>query len=1724
MNTKGKIFSSIAILGSAVFAMVLTAGTGLFETLGLINSKTTKATEIVLDKSNAYANGDTSKYILTNVGNNPIEFQYSGCTALSQGHATLSENGTIGNYRLDNRPDDGVLWNNKITGIQSIYPVFTVSPETATLKFKASYNGSNWGDYAALTSGVAFDLNSSKPNYVEVKAIGGRVALTSLKLTYTCVAEEHSEIPVYHVELKTSDAKQNTYFVGESFSSFVGNGGLVVSAKESTGSTVALASSEYTYKVYNSSEQEVTGAFTSSGTYKVVVSSTSLGDVTYNITVSTRPVTNISVSPSSANLVINSTETVQLSATVTPSNATDPTYTWSSSNTNVATVSINGLVTAVGNGNARITATANDGFGASGYSDISVSTWTPKMYQLVEDESDLNKGDVIVIYAPGSQRAMAKTYNSYMDSVAVTLRDGYIIENSDILELTLGEGASGHTDKYSLYCEEDSTTYYLYNASDYGLKLGSTLAAAGSWDITVYNDNTAGIVADNNNEYKTINFNPSNNTFYTTNGFATDGDVAIYRLVSDPIAVTGITLSEEEITIAPGNTHTLVPTVAPSDATNKTITWESLNEGIATVDNGVVTGVSDGDTTITATTVDGNFIASCTVHVATVHVTGVSLNKTNANLAVGSSTSLTATVAPENAADTSVTWSTDSDTVATVNPAGIVTGHQSGTATITATTTDGGYTASCTVRVTNVDATNVGIINAAGGDLPTEIEVGSTLSLEAVVLPENTTFKTVSWSSSDTSIATINEDGVVTARSEGDVVITVLTDYGNVSNTYSLHIAAAGSIAVQKTDNVMFTDKNWNAQINGVSESWSGGDVYGYVSGQGLQVTSSYSGVSCTSPDSYTNVSKVEIQYCTNASKGSGSVSVSVGDISFGTVATVGTGTNLRTMEFTPSSSKATRAKANGQVRFVVNCSANSVYIASCSVTYVVGGGGGGEETIVNVNGISVNPTTASLTVGGHQQLEASIIPSDATNQNYSWTSSNNSVATISSSGYVTAISAGNATMTATSEDGGFTATCIVTVSAATINVTGVSLNPTTASIKVDGNIKLAATVSPSDATNKAVTWSSSNSGVAAVSDTGVVSGVSAGTATITVKTVDGNKTATCSVKVTENSSSATGEFIINTSNATDKYTSGTTEKIGGYDIVFNQVGTSYTSGYMQFKRNQGYIYNSDSIAGLYSLLLDCGSKSFSGTLYSGSSLDDLSHTQTVNGSGTYSIPAGDTFFKIASGDGTYYIISITVSYSTEPIDPTGLSIPSSKEMSVGETYAVPVTLSPTGANQHKGITWSVISGANFVEVSTSGVITAKAPGTATVQATLYEISPTISKQITITVNEKQADKWTWLVYMCGADLESGSGHYATSDLNEIYSIKSRLPDNMNIVVEAGGAKSWASTFTSVIDKSKLSRFHLTKSGYVSDGYVSKASMGLQSTLASFVQWGLETYPADNVGLIFWNHGGAMDGVCFDENYSDDSLTTSEINGALKTAMTNSHYSKGKLEVIGYDACLMAVQDYAGMTADYCNNMVCSEESESGSGWDYDTWLTTNINQINNSDCTNLTCKSICDSFLSEQGSGSDQTLSHIDLTKWDAYETAFENFASAINSYVGSTQSKYTEFKNAVNQAQKYGLYDGYEQYNDGYVYDIFDIGDVMNKLKSKYSGQSSITNAITSVQNAYTNNLIHYETHGRKAGNSTGLALVLGVSGINNKSCYASGTTTLTTWRSFAYTWWNK
>ena len=237
-------------------------------------------------------------------------------------------------------------------------------------------------------------------------------------------------------------------------------------------------------------------------------------------------------------------------------------------------------------------------------------------------------------------------------------------------------------------------------------------------------------------------------------------------------------------------------------------------------------------------------------------------------------------------------------------------------------------------------------------------------------------------------------------------------------------------------------------------------------------------------------------------------------------------------------------------------------------------------------------------------------------------------------------------------------------------------------------------------------------------------------------------------------------------------------------------------------------------------------------------------------------------------------------------------------------------------------------------------------------------------------------DTMTILVYMCGADLESQNG-MATSDLKEM--LNAKISDKVNLIVFTGGARRWRNNVVS----SSVNQIYQIKDGsltrLVDDA--GSSSMTSPNTLASFIKFGRENFPANRMCLIFWDHGGgSVRGYGYDEHYGQGkTMTLAGINDALKAGGV-------KFDFVGFDTCLMGTVENGLMLNQYADYMIASEESEPGVGWYYTNWL--NKVSRNTSLPTVEIGKTIVDDFVEvcdRTCRGQATTLSVVDLAELNA-------------------------------------------------------------------------------------------------------------------------------------------
>ena len=777
-------------------------------------------------------------------------------------------------------------------------------------------------------------------------------------------------------------------------------------------------------------------------------------------------VSGVSLSKTSMTLVEGDSETI--SATVSPSNATNQSISWSSSPSDVASVD-GGKVTALKPGKATVTVTTADG-GKTATCSVTVEAKKIPVTGVTLDktEAELVEGENITLTATiAPEDATDKTVSwvssdeeiAKVDSegkvsaiapgtadITVTTTDG---EKKAVFALTVVAKVvpveSIAIDKETLeLVEGDSATLTATVSPDNASDKTYAWTSSNPDVATVAEDGTVTAIA------------PGNTTITATSndgGKTASCEVSVAKRV---IPVESVTLSGET-SVTAGDTVTFTYTITPSDATVQDVKWSSSDESVIKVDaDGTAVVLKNGVATITVTTVDGEKTASAKILASPLLVSSLSLDVTSLTLAAGEEGKLVATVAPENATNKELSWKSLTTSVATVDAEGNVKAVKPGTAKIRVSTTDGSkLNAECEVTVTKakVAVTGVSLDNTL-----LLISVGESRKLSATVKPSGATNKEVSWASSNESVATVDSNGNVKGLKEGSATITVTTKDGSKTATCKVTVSKpVSTIAVT------------GVSLNKTSLSLTVGES------QSLSATVSPSNASDKSvswKSSNTSVATVD---------GSGNV-------------------------------KAVKA---GTAKVTVTTKDGSK-TATCNVTV--------KSSSVAVTSISLNKKDLYLSEGESEKLIVTFNPSDATNKEVTWESDTPSKATVDNNGNVKAVKAGTATITVTTKDGSRIARCLVHVSAAVINVTGVSVSPTSVTLAEGERKELTATVKPSNATKKSVTWTSSNTTVATVSTSGLVTAKSAGTATITVTTVDGSYTAKCTVTVKKK---VTPEYVV---------------------------------------------------------------------------------------------------------------------------------------------------------------------------------------------------------------------------------------------------------------------------------------------------------------------------------------------------------------------------------------------------------------------------------------------------------------------------------------------------------------------------------------------------------------------------------------------------------------------
>ena len=580
-------------------------------------------------------------------------------------------------------------------------------------------------------------------------------------------------------------------------------------------------------------------------------------------------------------------------------------------------------------------------------------------------------------------------------------------------------------------------------------------------------------------------------------------------------------------TVAVGANVTLTAEVL--DAAGKTLTgikvvWASADPSIATVSSsGVVTGVATGVVHIAASAVGKNAIAEVTVNPTP--VASVRLTPPNQNLLVGQTVQLGAETLDADGnvlTGRPVEFTSSNAAVATVSNTGLVTALVPGSAIITAASE--GKSAPSSITVSSVPVASVAVTPTGS-----QIVVGQTTQLNAEprdASGQPLVGRAVSWSSSDPNVASVSSTGLVTAVAPGQATITATSEAAAGTSTIGVSPKPVSSVIISPGQGSVTVGQTLqlSAQVTDDQGNVLTGRPISFTSGTPAVATISATGlVTGVAPGSTT---------ITATSEGkTGTATVTVTPIPVAKVEITPSTPNVtvgETVQLNVSVQGPNNQELTGRT---VTWSSGAPSVASVSPTGVVSGlapgtaiifanveGVLGSATVtvkqVPVGSVVVSPQTASVPVGGAVQLSASVRDASGAELQgrlVGWTSSDETIAVVSSEGRVSGIKIGTATITASSEGKSGTATVTVTAAA----VASVNVTPPTASITVGQTTTL--TAQPLDAngnalTGRAVAWASSNAGVATVSDAGVVTGVAPGDATITATSEGKSGTATVTV------------------------------------------------------------------------------------------------------------------------------------------------------------------------------------------------------------------------------------------------------------------------------------------------------------------------------------------------------------------------------------------------------------------------------------------------------------------------------------------------------------------------------------------------------------------------------------------------------------------------------------
>lgn len=349
--------------------------------------------------------------------------------------------------------------------------------------------------------------------------------------------------------------------------------------------------------------------------------------------------------------------------------------------------------------------------------------------------------------------------------------------------------------------------------------------------------------------------------------------------------------------------------------------------------------------------------------------------------------------------------------------------------------------------------------------------------------------------------------------------------------------------------------------------------------------------------------------------------------------------------------------------------------------------------------------------------------------------------------------------------------------------------------------------------------------------------------------------------------------------------------------------------------------------------------------------------------------------------------------------------------------------------------------------------------------------------------------EWAVYWYLCGSDLETNYGA-ATNDLVELLSVE--LPEHVKVVIQTGGANTWQNE---VISAEKHQRYLYDREGLKLLEEIPAASMGDPGTLEGFLSFARKSYPAKRTMVTLWNHGGgSVHGVTFDEQFEMDALTLPEMRQAFRAVFKENSQNQ-PIDIIGFDACLMATVDTAHTFSDLAHYMVASEEVEPGNGWLYSGFLGA---LADHPLMTPLElAKRICDSYLEGcelAGTQDIITLSVINLSQISRMTEAYDRFGREALAGAVDDPGFFARFSRIAGSVENYGG----NTREQGY-YNMADLGHLARSsagLLPEASGQ--VLSALADC--------VEYKVNGKYRQEATGLSCYYSYNGdVDDFQAYA-------------------